>query len=141
MSENINLTPLKQRFEGIAQSAEQYPVDFDDAWQWIGYSTKQKGLNMLTANFEEGLDFLTKRLKSTGGRPAEEYRLTVDCFKSFCMMAGTEKGKEVRKYYLAVEKAFTAVRRPRLSDEAQSIETFLNRFGLHIRFVPVNCIF
>jgi len=100
---------LKERFETIAQSSDQYPVDFDDAWQWIGYSTKQKGLEMLQANFEEGQDFLTLRLKSTGGRPSQGYFLTVDCFKSFCMMAGTERGKEVRKYYIAVEKALFGI--------------------------------
>jgi phage anti-repressor protein len=100
------LIERKERFEGIAQSTEEFPVDFNDAWQWVGYSTKQKGLNMLTTNFEEGIDFLTARLKSTGGRPAEGYYLAVDCFKSFCMMAGTEKGKEVRKYYIRIEKAW-----------------------------------
>jgi hypothetical protein len=30
--------------------------------------------------------------------------LTVDCFKSLGMMAGTQKGKEVRKYFLECEK-------------------------------------
>jgi phage anti-repressor protein len=100
------LVELKERFEGIAQSSEKFPVDFDPAWQWVGYSTKQKGLNMLTTNFEKDMDFLTVRLKSTGGRPAEGYFLTVDCFKSFCMMAGTQKGKEVRKYYLEIEREY-----------------------------------
>ena len=55
-------------------------------------------------NFEAEYDFSSKLMKSTGGRPSHGYFLTVDCFKSFCMMAGTERGKEVRKYYLAVEK-------------------------------------
>lgn len=25
----------------LVQSDKQFSVDFDDAWQWIGYSTKQ----------------------------------------------------------------------------------------------------
>ena len=138
MNKGTNLIPLKQRFEAIAQSSEQHPIDFDDAWQWVGYATKQKGLNMLTANFEEEIDFLTTRLKSTGGRPSDGYFLTVDCFKAFCMMAGTERGKEVRRYYIAVEKAFLTQRKPRpaASGDAKQIEGFLNGFGFNLSFVP-----
>jgi phage anti-repressor protein len=104
------LVSLKQNFEVIAQSTEQFPVDFDQAWQWVEYSTKQKAREALERNFEERQDFLTLRLKSTGGRPGDGYFLTVDCFKSFCMMAGTDKGKEVRRYYLEIEKKLNKLR-------------------------------
>jgi phage anti-repressor protein len=43
------------------------------------------------------------------GRKAIGYFLTVDCFKAFCMMAGTSKGKEVRLYYLKIEKAWNTL--------------------------------
>jgi phage anti-repressor protein len=101
---------LRDHFSRIVESPEPYPVDFDQAWQWVEYSTKQKAREALERNFEEGQDFLTTRLKSTGGRPGDGYFLTVDCFKSFCMMAGTEKGKEVRRYYLQIEKDYLNLR-------------------------------
>ena len=89
----------------LVQSTDPFPVDFDQAWQWIGYSTKQKAKSKLTNNFEEDVDFLTKRVKtSTGGRPSESIVLTIDCFKSLGMMAGTQKGKEVRRYFLECER-------------------------------------
>lgn len=44
----------------IFQSDAPFPVNFDDAWQWIGYSSKQKAKSKLTNNFEEDIDFLTK---------------------------------------------------------------------------------
>lgn len=89
----------------LYNSADSHPIDFDDAWQWLGYSTKQKALQSLKSNFEEGEDFLTKRLKSsTGGRPSDLIVLTVDCFKSMGMMAGTSQGKAIRKYFLECEK-------------------------------------
>ena len=82
----------------LLESTEEYPVDFDEAWQWLGYSTKQKAKSKLEENFEEGIDFLTKGLKSsTGGRPSDLIVLTIDCFKSMGMMAGTEKGKQIRR--------------------------------------------
>jgi anti-repressor protein len=105
-SEMNELVEFKERFAGIVQSTEKFSVDFDQAWQWVGYSTKQKAREALERYFEEDQDFLTAKLKSTGGRPQDGYFLTVECFKSFCMMAGTQKGKEVRKYYIKIEKAW-----------------------------------
>jgi len=104
-----DLTLLEQPFKIITQSSEQYPVDFDDAWQWVGYTRKDNALKVLIDGFDKEQDYsLILRNRSDGkpGKPYNAYFLTVDCFKSFCMMAGTERGKEVRKYYLAVEKAF-----------------------------------
>nr|WP_290224205.1 hypothetical protein [Trichocoleus desertorum] len=93
----------------LVRSADPFPIDFDDAWQWVGYSSKQKAKNKLLNHFEEGIDFLTKRLKnSQGGRPSELIQLTIDCFKSFGMMAGTDKGKEIRRYFLECERTAKA---------------------------------
>ena len=52
------MVELKERFEGIAKSAERFPVDFNEAWQWVGYSQKGHALEALKSNFEENLDFL-----------------------------------------------------------------------------------
>ncbi|MEM6432237.1 MAG: hypothetical protein AAF773_00040 [Cyanobacteria bacterium P01_D01_bin.115] len=96
----------------LVQSQEEFPVDFDDAWRWLGYSTKQKAKNRLSSNFDIGLDYRVfnqvgknptgKRFQ--GGRPTEKIRLTIDCFKSLGMMAGTDKGKEIRRYFLECER-------------------------------------
>lgn len=81
---------LKQEY---MSSNETFPIDFDDAWQWLGYSTKQKAKTKLVNNFKTGLDFnLTQTVKvqnegtRTVSRPYEEIKLTIDCFKSLAMM-------------------------------------------------------
>ncbi|WP_072044974.1 antA/AntB antirepressor family protein [Aliterella atlantica] len=89
----------------IVQSTDEFPIDFDTAWKWIGYSTKQKAKNKLTNNFEQEIDYLTKWVKTPqGGRPSEYISLTLDCFKCLGMMAGTGQGKEVRRYFLECER-------------------------------------
>ena len=89
----------------IIKSDEEYPIDFDDAWKWIGYSRKSDAKELLEASFDKGFDFCGEfRKNGKRGRPVEKIYLTVDCFKQFCMMAGTKKGKEVRKYFLNCEK-------------------------------------
>ena len=108
-----NLSFSQELATSFYSSKDSHPVDLDDAWQWLGYSTKQKALQTLRSNFEESEDFLTKRVKSsTGGRPSELILLTVDCFKSLGMMAGTSQGKSIRKYFLECEKVAKTKRSP-----------------------------
>jgi phage anti-repressor protein len=48
---------------------------------------------------EEKKDIKRKK----GGQNKERILLTVNCFKDLCMVAGTDKSKEVRKYYRLLE--------------------------------------
>lgn len=82
----------------------EFPIDFDEAWRWIEYSKKSNAKRALELDFVEELDFCSILSKNAKGRPVEKIWLTIDCFKSFCMMAGTSKGKEVRQYFLNCEK-------------------------------------
>jgi phage anti-repressor protein len=92
----------------LIESNKQFPIDFDDAWVWIGYKRKDNAKSsLLSAGFIDGIDFeisLNNQENSKVGRPSENIRLTLECFKSFCMMAGTSKGREVRKYFLDCEQ-------------------------------------
>jgi phage anti-repressor protein len=66
---------------------------------WINNRIKDYG-------FVEGQDFYSELSKSTGGRRAVEYHLTIDMGKELAMLENNEKGRMVRKYFIAVEKAF-----------------------------------
>jgi phage anti-repressor protein len=115
---------MMEQLKQIACSTEQYPVDFDRAWQWVEYARKDYALDALKANFEEGMDYSGLNRNRSDGKPGKPYRayfLTVDCFKAFCMMAGTEKGKEVRKYYLRIEKEYFDLRK-QIADQQPSSE-------------------
>lgn len=91
----------------LIQSDNQFPVNFDDAWQWIGYSRKDSAKRNLIDNFQENIDFhIIVELTTTGiqANPKQIIMLTIDCFKSMAMMAGTAKGKEVRQYFIECER-------------------------------------
>jgi phage anti-repressor protein len=83
-----------------------------DYTSWIKSQIKRAGLI-------EGEDFLavtffgdgqSHQPKAADGRFASsvEYHLTVDAAKHVSMMSNTERGREVRKYFIRVERAFTA---------------------------------
>jgi phage anti-repressor protein len=88
-----------------------FPIDFDDVWRWLDYSRKNNALRALIDELDVNADYiqgvlLNKEGKATGGRPSDKYYLSVDGFKVFCMAAGTQRGKEVRRYFVEVEKAY-----------------------------------
>lgn len=58
---------------------------------------------------------------SNGGRPKTEYILTLDTAKEIAMVQNNEKGKQVRKYFIAVEKKYKEIQYPKLSKELQAI--------------------
>lgn len=92
---------------GLVRSDDHFPIDFDDAWKWIGYSTKGNAkVSFESAEFDDQRDFqvfMENHKNPKGGRPIERLKLTVECFKSFCMMAGTPGGRAVRRYFLDCE--------------------------------------
>jgi phage anti-repressor protein len=103
---------------GLMLSEDEFPIDFDQAWRWIGYSKKSNAKRGLeTAGFEKDFDYkvllnheqsdnhagLTPQERAVNAR-TEEIWLTVDCFKLLAMMAQTSRGQEVRQYFLACEK-------------------------------------
>jgi anti-repressor protein len=66
---------------------------------------------MFEYGFEEGKDFIPILGESKGGRPSTDYALTLDTAKEISMLQRTDKGKEARRYFIAVEKQ--AISKPR----------------------------
>ena len=103
--------------KSFLESAEEFPVGLDQAWVWLGYSTKQKALSTLESYFQEGVDYIFKISdlnsqdeinqqvkKAPAGRSSHFYCLTATCLREFGMIAKTEQGKLIRKYFLECEK-------------------------------------
>ncbi|MFN6486606.1 MULTISPECIES: hypothetical protein [unclassified Nostoc] len=88
----------------LYESDDLYPIDLDDAWQWLGYAKKQNAKDALDSRFLENEDFIRAGVKSNGGRPSEVLLLSIECFKMLGMIAGTEQGKVIRKYFLECER-------------------------------------
>lgn len=131
-----NLTFSQELAIAFYESKESYPIDLDDAWQWLGYNQKSDCLTKLKNNFEEGEDFTAKSLKSpSGGRPRACVMLTIECFKSMGMMAGTSQGKAIRKYFLECERLAKA---RSTSAPVQSLAPFwYQRLMLDLKTNPV----
>lgn len=133
----------------LVNSDEDFPIDFEEAWQWLGFSTKASAKRKLN-HFKEGIDFSTSWLKTPeGGRPSEFIRLTVDCFKALGMMAGTDKGIEIRQYFIQCERELKKIKsnsissqsissQPTPRDIADFVSTILSIAGLDQKIIAAS---
>jgi phage anti-repressor protein len=94
---------------------EQFVIDLDDVWKWIGFSTKGNAKKHMLKYYKKDSDYTVEKLliqldKQTEqikyGLNKEKIMLNVDTFKAFCMTANTEKGKQTRQYYTKMESIF-----------------------------------
>ncbi len=67
----------------------EFIVDFDDAYKWVGFTRKDNAKRLLDQKFQENKDyrivFLSSEENSTTGRPSAQIMLTINCFKRFCL--------------------------------------------------------
>lgn len=49
----------------LLESEEEYPVDFEVAWVWLGYSKKSNAKAMLVKNFVENEDFRLLKIQQS----------------------------------------------------------------------------
>ena len=107
MTKNNNSFSLALAQEYI-HSNEQFPISFDDAWQWLDYSRKDVAKRaFLKCGFVENLEYQSFHQsveREIGGSVREVIKLSIECLKTWAMMAKTQKGIEVRKYFLECEQ-------------------------------------
>jgi phage anti-repressor protein len=75
--------------------------------QWITYQINK-------AELDEGIDFILlnkkgKQKKGSGGHNAKDYLLTLDSAKHIAMMSRSKRAKEIRNYFISVEKKFKQI--------------------------------
>jgi hypothetical protein len=92
----------------LSYSKNDFVVDLDDIWKWIGFSRKDNAKVALKKNFVEKIDYKIVFLKSQenlkNGRPIEQILMTVNTFKKFCLKANTKKADEIHDYYIKLEE-------------------------------------
>lgn len=92
---------------------KDFVIDFDKVYRWVGFGQKVHAKRVLSKHFQEGAHFLVSRsgeqdrdgkTSAHGGHNKETIMLTPNAFKEFCMRADTEKAREVRSYYIKMER-------------------------------------
>ena len=89
-----------------------FVIDLDNVWQWLGFSQKYNSKYMLEKQFTINKDYkiLTfapegsgAKKETRGGHNKEKIILNIDTFKKFCLKAGTKKADEIHEYFIKLE--------------------------------------
>ena len=124
---------------------DDYIVDLDNIWKWLGFSQKINCIRVLEKNFKLEKDYkllLNHKVKQTnieinkqnfaphlggakktgsGGHNIQKYYLNVKTFKSLCLKAQTRKADEIHDYYIKLEELIQEV----LEEEATEMKAKL----------------
>ena len=88
-----------------------YVIDLDDVWKWVGFAQKVKATALLDKHFIINKDYILlgsqpvkQKTNTRGGHNKETFMLTIETFKKFCLKAGTKKADEIHDYYIKLEE-------------------------------------
>lgn len=94
----------------VNYETEQPTVSARDLYEQLHIKTRFNDWfpRMCEYGFEESRDFYSKMSKTSeyGGRPQTDYNISIDMAKQICMIQRSPEGKQIRQYFLDLEKAW-----------------------------------
>jgi hypothetical protein len=93
-----------------------YVIDLDNIWQWLGFGQKVNAKRLLEKNFSINKDYklsLCQLAKQSnvikGGHNKEVFMLNINTFKKFCLKSETKKADEIHDYFIKLEEVLQEV--------------------------------
>lgn len=118
-------------------SKNDFVVDLDNVWKWLGFVQKVNAKRVLEKNFTINKDYkllLCQPAKQDGqthgGHNKEIFMLNIDTFKKFCLKAGTKKADEIHEYFIKLENIMFEITKEEgeeLKKQLQQIEHIKNK--------------
>lgn len=93
----------------VNYEAEEPTVSARDLHEQLNIKTRFNDWfpRMCEYGFEESKDFYSKKSKTVehNGRPQTDFLISIDMAKQICMIQRSPEGKQIRQYFLDLEKA------------------------------------
>lgn len=94
----------------VNYEAEEPTVSARDLHEQLNIKTRFNDWfpRMCEYGFEESKDFYSKKSKTVehNGRPQTDFLISIDMAKQICMIQRSPEGKQIRQYFLDLEKAW-----------------------------------
>lgn len=101
-----------------------YLINLEHVFKMIGFANKANAKRTLNNNFTENEDYkITVISRDDGKFTTEDIMINTNTFKNLCMLAKTDKGKEIRKYYVKLENMNNQL----IQEEIQEIKDNQNK--------------
>lgn len=113
----------------IIKSTYPFPVDFEQAWQWLGIKNRKRIERLLSTYFIEEIDFT--QLQQKGFICVNEKRvftnsiaLSLECLKALALMLNNSRSRKLRKDLIRCEAAVGSLSQLALlkTEESQQAE-------------------
>ena len=106
-----------------------YPINLENVFHMIGFANKGNAMKTIKNNFTLDEDYklliIPREKKQNAGRSEHEIMLNIDTFKNLCMIAKTDKGKEIRKYYVKLENIHNKIVKEEIEQQKHLLLTQL----------------
>jgi phage anti-repressor protein len=116
-----------------------FPINLEDIFKMIGFANKGNAKRTLENNFTKDEDykssFLPTEKREIGGSLNEKIMLNIDTFKNLCMIAKTDQGKEIRKYYVKLENIYNEIIKEELEQQKLLLESEINEKDKKIKLL------
>lgn len=156
--DNNLLIKLKQHFSDEEQqlyitnlymymnyhATQDYPINLEDVYKMIGFANKGNAKRTLENNFIKDEDYKKLLLptekqvvngKDLGGAGMnqETIMLNTDTFKNLCMIAKTDQGKKIRKYYVKLENIYNELIKEQFEQQKVKTQRLLEEKELQLQ--------
>ena len=100
-------------------SQNDFVIDLDNVWQWLGFSSKFNAKRLLENKFKINIDYkllITQtgeqsfaspigevKKDARGGHNKEKFMLNINTFKKLCLKVDTKKADEIHEYFIKLE--------------------------------------
>ena len=94
-------------YKYFKNNKNDFIVDFDEVYKFIGFSRVDHAKRLLIKEFEEKIDYIIispPKGENVLGRNKEKIMLNIKCFKKYCLAASTKQSKILYDYYISMEE-------------------------------------
>lgn len=104
-----------------------YPINLENVYKMLGFANKGNAMKTIKSNFTLDEDYklilIPREKKQNAGRSEHAIILNVDTFKNLCMLVKTDKGKDIRKYYVKLENLYNKMIKEELENKDKHIDS------------------
>jgi len=121
---------------------DDFIINLDNVWKFIGFSNKANAKRLLKHNFTENKDYnivfihsdenfkntqtlliRTDEQKDTrGGHNQETIMLNINTFKKLCLKANTDNADRIHDYYIKLEMVYNELMKEQLEEKEQQLK-------------------
>lgn len=104
-----------------------YVVDLDNIWKWLGFNRINDCKRVLTKYFKENDDYKitlcnSAKRKNEGGFNKEQIMMNIKTFKKLCLKTRTDKADEIHEYYLKLEELIQETLKEQTEEYEQEVK-------------------